>query len=394
MGVDWADEHDAARPPSGCPLLHPPIHRTSPIPRAPRALRDAAVVVELHPGSSCCCHAAKTLTIWTLNREHGIKTSREEGKLTGNGARMQSKQGKRAAAGGAARSPKKKPKSGRNDGQASILNFFGKPRTAAALPKQQDGEVVVVDSDDGHGKMPSCKRDDVIDLDSDAPVEDGDCGGVGSSPEGKPQLACMQLKAESLSTHEEGSDPRKILSDAYDPEVDACWKRGEGAPFLHLARTFTCIDNEKGRYKLRTAVSNMFRSILRLSPEDTLAAVYLTTGKIASAHEGIELNVGGSAVCDAIAEVTGVAKAKVAATYTELGDLGDVAQSFRRSQQLLVQPAPLLVASVFKTMREIASESGQGSTARRKAKMMRLLRGCREQVLRWQKLMCTGDAIT
>ena len=51
--VDWADAHDAARPPSGGPLLHPPIHRISSIPRAPRALRDAAVVVELHPCSSC-----------------------------------------------------------------------------------------------------------------------------------------------------------------------------------------------------------------------------------------------------------------------------------------------------------------------------------------------------
>ena len=70
----------------------------------------------------------------------------------------------------------------------------------------------------------------------------------------------------------------------------------------------------------------MFRSILRLSPEDTLAAVYLTTGKIAPAHEGIELNIGGAAVCDAIVQVTGISKARIHSAYQEMGDLGDVAQ--------------------------------------------------------------------
>jgi hypothetical protein len=312
---------------------------------------------------------------------------------------MKSKQAKRAAPGGKSpsKSPSKKPKGG---GTPSILSFFGHPHNGP--PKKEDshqvcviddsqtaahdsssGQVCVIDDDDDQSKagVPKAQgqRHEVIDLDSDdarGPADDAggsDGRGAGS--------AVMQLQAgESMSKSEAGADPRKVLSDAYDPEADACWKRGEGAPFLHLARTFACIDNEKGRYKLRTAVSNMFRSILRLSPQDTLAAVHLTLGKIASAHEDIELNVGGAAVCDAIAEVTGVGKAKILTSYTELGDLGDVAQSFRRSQQLLVQPAPLLISTVFKTMREIAGESGQGSAARRKAKMMRLLRGCREQV--------------
>jgi hypothetical protein len=70
----------------------------------------------------------------------------------------------------------------------------------------------------------------------------------------------------------------------------------------------------------------MFRSILRLSPKDTLAAVYLTTGKIAPAHEGIELNIGGAAVCDAIVQVTGISKARIHSAYQDMGDLGDVAQ--------------------------------------------------------------------
>ena len=226
--------------------------------------------------------------------------------------------------------------------QASILTFFGSKQQAGSQQLDASGcdEVCIVDdssngsclgaSSPGRAQPAGAKfgvpasasvttpasasgtsganRDNAIDLDSDAPVvgdpEEMQEGTEEHAEEEKPKIR-MQCHVESKS-EADLVDPQKILSDAWHPELDACWKRGEATPFLHLARTFAAIDNEKGRYKLRTAVSNMFRSILRLSPQDILAAVMLTTGKIAPAQEGIELNVGGSAVCDAIAEVTGV----------------------------------------------------------------------------------------
>ena len=159
-----------------------------------------------------------------------------------------------------------------------------------------------------------------IDLDSDAPAHG--CARANEEDnnklEEKPR-ARMQLQADSMSEAEASAVPHKILSRDYHPETDACWKRGEPTPFLHLARTFSAIDNQKGRYKLRTAVSNMFRSILRLSPQDTLAAVHLTTGKMTA---GVDLNIGGAAVCEAIAEVAGVAKKKGRAGLHATGRLG------------------------------------------------------------------------
>ena len=297
-------------------------------------------------------------------------------------------------------------------------------------------------------------RDAAIDLDSD-------CDERGAETKLRTCDVTMQIQDDQVRRSVNASASRLLQAD-YDPEADACWRRGERVPFLHLSRTFSVIDNEKGRYLLRRAVSNMFRSILRLSPDDTLPAVYLATGRIAPAHQGIELNVGGAAVCDAIAEVTGVSKAKISAAYAHLGgrrhslaphvnandhwnlcvcarafvisvacahtrkcarfresidgmarnhfwrerasgfkstnkslslrltevneptlDLGDVAQSFRRQQPLLLQPQPLLVSSVHKTLLEMAGESGQGSCARRKAHMTRLLRACREHETRY-----------
>ena len=67
----------------------------------------------------------------------------------------------------------------------------------------------------------------------------------------------------------------------------------------------------------------------------------------------------------------------------QLGDLGDVAQSFRRNQRLICQPTPLTVRDVFKTLQAIAKEGGAGSSARRKALMTKLLRSCREQETRY-----------
>jgi DNA ligase-1 len=81
--------------------------------------------------------------------------------------------------------------------------------------------------------------------------------------------------------------------------------------------------------------------------------------------------------------VTGASRSKISHKYTELGDLGDVAQSLRRQQQLLVLPQPLLVRGVFSTLLEMAGEAGAGSVAKKKHKMSGLLRRCREQEARY-----------
>jgi DNA ligase-1 len=69
--------------------------------------------------------------------------------------------------------------------------------------------------------------------------------------------------------------------------------------------------------------------------------VYLTFGRCAAAHEGVELSVGGATVAAAVREVTGASKERVARMHDELGDLGDVAAALRRSQVTPPHPAHL-----------------------------------------------------
>ena len=41
----------------------------------------------------------------------------------------------------------------------------------------------------------------------------------------------------------------------------ACWKVGEPAPYVHLARAFDLVEHESGRLKTADMLCNMFRRL-------------------------------------------------------------------------------------------------------------------------------------
>uniref|UniRef100_A0A0D9YDB1 DNA ligase n=1 Tax=Oryza glumipatula TaxID=40148 RepID=A0A0D9YDB1_9ORYZ len=139
----------------------------------------------------------------------------------------------------------------------------------------------------------------------------------------------------------------------YLPIEHACWTAGQPAPYLHLARTFDLVEREKGKIKTTAMLCNMFRSLLALSPDDVLPAVYLCTNKISPDHENIELNIGGSLVVSALEEALGSSRSKIHEMYKTFGDLGDVAQECRQNQMLLAPPRPLSIRDVFSTLRKL-----------------------------------------
>lgn len=149
------------------------------------------------------------------------------------------------------------------------------------------------------------------------------------------------------------------------------------APYLALAETFEALTNTTKRLNKGDALKRMFLKILSRAPDDLLPAVYLTFGRCADRHEGVELSVGGATISAAVREVTGASRARVSRMYDELGDLGDVAAALKRSQVTLRPPPPLTAAGVFATLRRIAAEVGAGSAARKKGLVLGLLRAAR-----------------
>ncbi|MCD9642954.1 hypothetical protein HAX54_030022 [Datura stramonium] len=169
----------------------------------------------------------------------------------------------------------------------------------------------------------------------------------------------------------------------YSPMEHACWSKGQAAPYIHLARTFELVKEEKGKIKATSMLCNMFRSLLALSPEDVLPAVYLCTNKIAPDHENMELNIGGSTVVAALEEACGTKKSKVRELYNSLGDLGDVAQLCRQTQSLLAPPVELTVRGVYSALRRISLQAGSGSAIRKKSLIVNLMCSCREKEMKF-----------
>ncbi len=164
----------------------------------------------------------------------------------------------------------------------------------------------------------------------------------------------------------------------YDAEKGASWKKGQKTPYLFLARVFDQISSITSRIKITELLTNCFRSIICLSPEDLLPSVYLCTNRIAAAHEGIELGVGDGILMKTLAEATGKDLKIIRKMYTDEGDLGSVARMARGTQKTMFQPKPLTIGGVYKDFRFIATSTGKNSQQKKADKIKALLVASKE----------------
>lgn len=98
---------------------------------------------------------------------------------------------------------------------------------------------------------------------------------------------------------------------------------------------------------------------------------------------GTTLQVSGSAVSKAVLAVTGVSRGQLREAYRKTGDLGDASELFVRNQTLLIQPKPLTISQVHDTLKKIASREGRGSQQQRHTLMVKLLRSCKNNELKF-----------
>ena len=147
-------------------------------------------------------------------------------------------------------------------------------------------------------------------------------------------------KPGSAKRNEGGSDfEMKVKLSSYHPIDNAFWSRTEPTPFLALAKTLEAIEDTSGRLKTIEILSNYFRSVMQVTPEDLLPSVYMTLGRLAPAWEGVELGIGDSILMKAIGVSCGRSVAQIKADTEKLGDLGLVAEQSRGGQRTMFQPA-------------------------------------------------------
>ncbi|XP_057664648.1 DNA ligase 1 isoform X1 [Diorhabda carinulata] len=169
----------------------------------------------------------------------------------------------------------------------------------------------------------------------------------------------------------------------YDPIKDAIWQHNERVPYSALSRTFEEIEEISARLKIIEILSNFFRSVIVLSPEDLLPSIYLCLNKLAPAYEGLELGIAETNLMKAIAQSTGRTLAQVKADSQEVGDLGLVAEKSKSNQRMLFKPAKLTVKGVFDKLKEIARMTGNASQGKKVEKIQSMFVACQDSEARF-----------
>ncbi|XP_062993642.1 DNA ligase 1 [Elgaria multicarinata webbii] len=169
----------------------------------------------------------------------------------------------------------------------------------------------------------------------------------------------------------------------YHPIHDACWGPGQRVPYLAVARTFEWIEEESARLKIIETLSNLFRSVIALSPEDLLPCVYLCLNRLGPAYEGLELGIGKTILMKALAQATGRQLDQIKAEAAEKGDLGLVAESSRTTQGTMFAPPKLGVAAVFGKLQAIGRMMGSSSMNKKIDIIKSLFVACRHSEARY-----------
>uniref|UniRef100_A0A8C8SPU7 DNA ligase n=1 Tax=Pelusios castaneus TaxID=367368 RepID=A0A8C8SPU7_9SAUR len=170
---------------------------------------------------------------------------------------------------------------------------------------------------------------------------------------------------------------------SYHPIQDACWGHSQRVPYLAVARTFERIEEVSARLKNIETLSNLFRSVIALSPSDILPCIYLCLNCLGPAYKGLELGIGETILMKAIAQATGRQLDQIKVEAQEKGDLGLVAESSRSNQRTMFTPPKLTAAGVFSKLQEIAKMTGSTSMNKKINIIKGLFVACRHSEARY-----------
>jgi DNA ligase 1 len=158
----------------------------------------------------------------------------------------------------------------------------------------------------------------------------------------------------------------------------------ETEKYSFLASCMDLVSSTRSRLEKMNILVNFFRQLMAASNKDViLAACFLCMNKLTNSYEAFTLNVGGSAISNALRDGFSVKPQIISALYKTYGDMGDVAHALKSKQTLLVNPTPLEIDTVYKTLLEIGRMEGHNVQDRRCKKIVKMLRACRGSEAKW-----------
>ncbi|RKO83965.1 ATP-dependent DNA ligase, partial [Blyttiomyces helicus] len=154
------------------------------------------------------------------------------------------------------------------------------------------------------------------------------------------------------------------------------WEAGKSVPYAALCTTFEEIEVITSRLQISAILTDFFKTVIRLTPDDLIPCIYLCLNRICPEYEGKELGIGESLLIKAIANATACTPKAIKEKMAKEGDLGKVAQASRTKQKTIGTRDPLTVNKVFSTLKSIAELSGHQSQDKKIKSINSLLVAC------------------
>ena len=265
-------------------------------------------------------------------------------------------------------------------GKAASGKGKGKRRgLMSSMDKKKQAAGKLDEDDEEEGAAEKVRGGEDIDMSSvvekeEAAIEEEDAVDSAEEEEDDVDLASALVHTDS-TTHPffTGASASPLGTPSYHPIKHASWAAGQPVPYSALSAMFACVEAESSRLKIIAIVSDFFRSVLALTPQDILPTVYLCINSIAPAYEGKETGVGDFILKKVIAQTTGLSLARLRVEAKDVTDLGVLALQSRKKQVTLFTAPPLTVRGVFGTMREMGSMTGKAVTSKKEGMITKLM---------------------
>ena len=129
--------------------------------------------------------------------------------------------------------------------------------------------------------------------------------------------------------------------------------------FKEVAVFFGKIEEASSRLVMTDYLAELFEKI---PSSDSKMVVYLIQGRIAPQFEGKEIGFGEKLIADGISRATGFSREEVDKRFSDVGDIGTVAEEFvskKRQSSLFLEA--LTVEKVFSNLKKMSQVQGAGS---------------------------------
>ncbi|OHT10360.1 DNA ligase 1 [Tritrichomonas foetus] len=156
------------------------------------------------------------------------------------------------------------------------------------------------------------------------------------------------------------------------------WKDGSPVPYSFLVSMSSLLENEPKRNAKIEIATKHFLAVACSTPEDLIPLIFIVTGELRPAHEGVKLDLGENIIKKGIAQATGRTEDDIKREFDIVGDLALLAMKSKKKQNSLdammgKKVEPLTIRGVYSKLLDIAKMEGNNVVRHKTGSIAKLL---------------------